>query len=502
MRRFSCLTVIFLFLLLSSNGHAELRETIPLAGEWRFQLDGEDVGVQEKWYSEKLADTIQLPGTTDEAKKGIRNTKRVDDRLSRPWMWVGAAWYQREVEIPEHWAGKRITLQMERTKDSRVWVDGKFCAWNDSLSAPHILDLSEVMQPGKRTLTILIDNSRVPPVAKSHAIDERTQTNWNGIIGKFELEASTPVWVEDIQVYPDVKNEQAKVKVVIGNQTGKVAKGEMTFRGATANTPKTRKYGAERLEVTAAAPLTSFEYVWKPQGGLPLWDEFDPTLINLTVDLVTRVGEDALMDQKTVRFGMREITTDRNKILVNGKRVFLRGRIDCCFYPLTGYPPMDREGWLEVIGQLKEWGLNHVRYHSWTPPRAAFEAADELGFFFQAELPNKSTAFFADEEDDPNAARFNIDYVPGEEGGTGVTLYDYAMRETAAIMRHYGNSPSFALYTLGNEMGRRMPMYDVVARFQREDPRRLYAQGSNNMHWKPSYAEGDDFWVAKGITDE
>ncbi|MGB0744014.1 MAG: sugar-binding domain-containing protein, partial [Opitutales bacterium] len=252
-------------LLLCSIGHGEIRETISLAGEWRFQLDGEDVGVKEKWYSEKLVDTILLPGTTDEAKKGIRNTKRVDDRLSRPWKWVGAAWYQREVEIPEDWAGKRITLQMERTKDSRVWVDGKFCGWNDSLSAPHILDLSEVMLPGKRTLTILIDNSRVPPVAKSHAIDERTQTNWNGIIGTFELEASTPVWVEDIQVYPDVKNEQAKVKVVIGNQTGQVAKGELTFRGATANTPKIRKYGAERLEVTAAAPLTTLEYIWKPE---------------------------------------------------------------------------------------------------------------------------------------------------------------------------------------------------------------------------------------------
>jgi len=479
-----------------------LRQTIPLDGEWRFQLDGEDVGAREKWYAKKLADMITLPGTTDEAKKGIRNTKRVDDRLSRPWMWIGAAWYQREVEIPEEWAGKHITLQMERTKDSRVWVDGKFCGWNDSLSAPHVLDLSEVMKPGKRTLTILIDNSRVPPVAKSHAIDERTQTNWNGIIGKFELEASAPVWVEDFQVYPDVANGQAKVSVVIGNRTGKLAKGELTFRGSSTNTPKPKNYGAVRVNVNAASRYTTVDYTWKPGGALPLWDEFEPTLINLTADLVTRVGDDAHLDQSEVRFGMREISTDRNLLLVNGKRVFLRGRIDCCFYPLTGYPPMDREGWRKVIGQLKDWGLNHVRYHSWTPPKAAFEVADELGFYFQAELPNKSTAFFADEQDDPNAAKYNIDYLAGEDGGTGVTLYEYAMRETEAITRHFGNSPSFTMYTLGNEMGRRMPMYDVVAHFQKKDPRHLYAQGSNNMHWKPTYAEGDDFWVAKGITDE
>ena len=64
----------------------------------------------------------------------------------------------------------------------------------------------------------------MPPVAKSHAIDERTQTNWNGIIGRLELQASAPVWIEDLQVYPDVANKQAKLRVVVGNLTGKVAR--------------------------------------------------------------------------------------------------------------------------------------------------------------------------------------------------------------------------------------------------------------------------------------
>lgn len=485
------------------SAHADaVRETIPLGGEWDFQLDGEERGIEEEWFNKSLNDTIQLPGTTDEAKKGIKNTKRVDDRLSRPWKWIGAAWYQRKVEIPDSWAGKRITLTMERTKDSRVWVDGQFCAWNDSLSAPHVLDLSDVMTPGTRTLTILIDNARVPPVAKSHAIDERTQTNWNGIIGEFKLEASAPVWLEEMQIYPDIDKGQARVRVVVGNRTGKVAKGEITLRPRITNVERPRGLGAQRFPITASGALTTVDINWDPGVEIPLWDEFNPALVEMGADLAVRVEDAAYMDVQQVRFGMREISRDRNKLLLNGEEIFLRGRIDCCFYPLTGYPPMDREGWLKVIGQLKEWGLNHARYHSWTPPSAAFEAADELGFYFQAELPNKSTAFFAKDQDDPNAAKHNIDYVAGVDGGTGVTLYDYAMRESEAIMRHYGNSPSFTMYTLGNEMGRRAPMYDVIAHLQRLDPRHLYAQGSNNMHWKPSYAEGDDFWVAKGITDE
>ena len=51
------------------------------------------------------------------------------------------------------------------------------------------------------------------------------------------------------------------------------------------------------------------------------------------------------------------------------------------------------------------------------------------------------------------------------------------------------------MFTLGNELGRNQGMFELVAHFKKIDPRHLHAQGSNNMHWNPSLAEGDDFWV-------
>ncbi|HEX5790773.1 MAG TPA: hypothetical protein VFY13_06445, partial [Luteolibacter sp.] len=111
-------------------------------------------------------------------------------------------------------------------------------------------------------------------------------------------------------------------------------------------------------------------------------------------------------------------------------------------------------------------------------------------------------AFATGEEDDQNAAKHNIDYQVGVDGGTGVSLHEYAIRESEAILREYGNQPSLVMYALGNELGRRPGMYEVVSHLQAFDPRHLYAQGSNNKHWDPSYAEGDDFWVAMGVADE
>ena len=90
-------------------------EDISLAGQWRFRRDDQNVGVDQRWYAGPLAAaadgpaTIRLPGTTDEAKAGLPNPKKPTlDGLYRPNVYTGAAWYQRDVEIPAAWRGKHV----------------------------------------------------------------------------------------------------------------------------------------------------------------------------------------------------------------------------------------------------------------------------------------------------------------------------------------------------------------------------------------------------------
>ena len=466
---------------------------IPLHGTWQFQLDPENVGIKQEWFARELKDTVTLPGTTDENRKGIQKDEQRVDRLSRVWYWKGPAWYQRRVTIPATWKGRRITLFLERTKNTRVWVDKRFCGWDDTLSAPQVFDVTAAMTPGRHTITVLVDNSKLPPVGPAHAVDERTQTNWNGIIGKMELRATAPVWLDDVQVYPNAREKKARVRVVVGNITGLTASGQITVGCESYNVAESSVFKTQTVKVSAPERENVVEFTYEPGETVPLWDEFEPAMLRLDLRLETTAGGETYSDKRSVNFGMRDFVRERNRLLINGKRVFLRGRIDCANYPLTGYPPMDKAGWRRLLSIAKAWGINHFRFHSWCPPEAAFEAADELGVYFQAELPNKRSGFHAPE--DTEAAIHNIDRLDVEAVDTKVSLYDYGKREGELILKSFGNHPSFVMFTLGNELGRTQGMFELVEHFGKTDPRHLYAQGSNNMHWNPSLAEGDDFWV-------
>jgi len=471
-------------------------EIMDLSGTWKFQLDPDNKGMVEKWFSRSFSDSISLPGTTDEAGKGIYLDERAVGRLSRVWYWKGAAWYQKELIIPEHWSGKRVALFMERTKDTYVWFDEIFCGYENTLSAPQVRDLTKAVTPGKHRITILVDNAKLPPVGPSHAVDEHTQTNWNGIVGRIELQVCNPVWIDEVQVYPDVQANRAKIRVRIGNITGKQAAGVLSLSAESWNTDKPVNFQARKEDIAGISREKLVEIIYDFNKAAPLWNEFDPALIRLNLELNARCGDQAYTSSKQVDFGMREIRREGKYIMLNGERLFLRGRIDCANYPLTGYPPMEREEWLQFFRHLKSYGINHWRFHSWCPPDKAMAAADMTGIYLQPELPNKwSEMDRRSMKDETVRALYNIDYLELDTGMINMSLKDYLIREGELIFKYFGNHPSFVMFTLGNELGRNEAMYELVAHFRDVNPRSLYAQGSNNMYRKPSFAEGDDFWV-------
>lgn len=457
--------------------HAQVMD---LSGTWRFAIDRDDQGISAQWYLRTLNDNVHLPGSM------ITNGKGDPVDLNTPWIgsffdqtffkqdryapyrtrenfkipyWLqpdnyysGVAWYQRDIEIPQSWKKKSIHLFFERCHwESRVWIDGKEVGMQNALSAPQQYDLTDYLTPGKHTLSVRIDNAvrDIDPGENSHSISDHTQGNWNGIAGAMYLEAKGSSYYKQLHVSPQVENGSLTVKANVCNTTDKRRKVSLVFnlQGNETTQSFTLQPGDNQLEVTLALPK-----------DVKTWDEFNPNLYTLSCSLQS--GKEKL-DNRDVTFGCRTWSVNNGRLSLNGTPVFLRGTLHCAAFPLTGYPATDKEEWMRELRICKQYGINHIRFHSWCPPEAAFQAADELGMYYMIECSswaNQSTTI-----------------------GDGKPIDEFIRQEAERIVNAYGNHPSFCMMAYGNEpAGKHSNDYltRFVTEWKKRDPRRLYTSAA------------------------
>ena len=494
MNKYSYVCLLFAILFSLSSFSAKPKdEVIRLEGNWHFEIDRKDEGIAQKWYNRNLSDKIHLPGSMAEFLKGDEITLKTKwtgsiydssfyfiprlEKYRQPgnihipfWLtpakhYVGAAWYQKEVKIPANWKGKRILLHLERAHiETRVWVNDKEVGLQNSLVAPHVYDLSPYLATGKQRISIRIDNSikKINVGPDSHSITDHTQGNWNGIIGKMELEAISPVYIDDVQIYPDVKNRKARMKITVNNSTPNNFNGKIVIAAKSFNS----KVSDQTEEVSTTLSISrqgdkTIELELPFGKGMLTWDEFDPALYNLDVQLVSK----GINASKKVQFGMREFKIEGNRFLINGNPVFLRGTVHNCEFPLTGYPATTVEAWETILRKIKSYGLNHVRFHSWCPPEAAFIAADKVGLYLQPEGPSW-----------PNH---------GPKIGLGQPVDQFLYDETTRMAKEYGNYASFTMLSAGNEpAGNQVKYLNAFVDFWKaKDSRRVYTGMSVGGSW-------------------
>jgi len=463
------------------------REELSLAGTWGFKIDSLDQGVEQQWFNDKFSETVSLPGSMAENGKGYEVTLNTDwtgdivdrsyftdkkyEKYRQPgnikipfWLkpvkyYKGAAWYQKEVEIPENWTGKRIVLFLERCHwESSVFVNGKKAGSQNSLSTPHEYDITDLLTAGKNRIAVRIDNRVIIPIGvNSHSISDHTQGNWNGMAGTLKLSATSKVYIDEVRVFPDLGKKIAKVIVTIKNQGNSDFKGKLTLQARSYNLLKGWKFPGKNVTIVTNSEEQQVIINYKipdPQ----LWSEFSPALYKLSAVLKEK-GK--VVDNKQVDFGMREFKTKGTMFEVNGSTVFLRGTTECCIFPLTGYPPADTAYWMRILQVCRDYGLNHMRFHSYCPPEAAFIAADKLGIYFHVECSSWANQ--------------------GTSVGDGGPVDRFIYEEGDRIVREYGNHPSFCMLAYGNEpAGRNQNKFlgDLITYWKAKDNRMVYTSGA------------------------
>ena len=439
--------LIYIFLMLGAC-QSKAQDIISLSGEWEFAVG------ETPYYK----DYIVLPGsmlTNDKGNPVDMKTQwtgslydssfyfnpymekyRVEGNIKFPFFltpekhYVGAAWYRKSVYVPTEWAGQPVFLFLERPHiETTVFVNGHSAGHDLSLSTPHRYDLTNYIKAGERNDIVIRVYNGIENVCvgqDSHSVTDQTQGNWNGIIGRIELQAGICIWRKE--VIPNLKDHT--VDIVINEHV--------------------------------------FHAQINPEAEL--WDEFTPKLHTVVVQYN---GWDV-----PVTFGLREVSIKGRQLFINGHPLFLRGTVENCCFPETGYPPTDEEEWMRAFTKIKEYGLNHVRFHSYCPPEAAFNAADRLGIYLQVEGPSW-----------PNH---------GVRLRRGQKIDEYLLEESKRIINEYGSHPSFIMMAAGNEPAGDWVPYcnEWVKQMSKYDKSKIYAGASVGGGW--AWDNGSQYHVKGG----
>ena len=370
-----------------------------------------------------------------------------------------------------------MTLFLERPHiETTVLVNGHHVGHQMSLSTPHRYDVTRHIKFGARNdIEVCVYNGieNVGVGQDSHSVSDQTQGNWNGIAGRIELQAHwSKVNIKRVGVYPDAAARQVKVVVELGDW--------MPFLRVM---PLTEYYVNVSVEHRDAKGKADFyhtvskiadgkrrEFIINLGPDAKLWDEYRPNLYQLTVE----AGDDSY----NTTFGLRDISIRGRQFYINGRPLFLRGTVESCCFPETGYPPTDEAEWERIFTKCKEYGLNHVRFHSYCPPEAAFAVADRMGIYLQPEGPTW-----------PNH---------GVKLRRGMIIDKYLMEESKRIVDEYGHHPSFVMMAAGNEPAGDWVAYcnDWVKEMHRYDSTRVYCGAAVGGGW--AWDSGSEYHVKGG----
>jgi len=400
--------------------HAEnpVRLHLDLDGEWQFKIDPLDAGEQQRWYllQQKFDQTIRVPGCWQ--AQGIGSPSGI---LRHDYS--GNAWYRRVVRVPSDWGGRRITLRIGGAlRVVTAFVNGQPAGRHDGMSAPFAFDVTAQVEPGAdNVIALRVAN---PGAAPSESPDRQPPTrptgslnaigNWGGLFEPVELQATSQVWLDRIRVRSEVETKTIHFRVLLRNVTPERFTGSLRVA-----VPGTQAKG----DVAIPPGQTTETSLTLAMPGAQLWSPEHPSLYSAVISLFRGAEE---IDRLEQRFGISEVRTQGNVLLLNNKPLYLRGYGDDDVEILSGTPSSSRETYVKRLQLARAMGFNAVRFHSMTPVREFYEAADENGILVMAELPVAYTQYL-------------------------LPFKDFLRSELTEVLLEYDNHPSFLSLALGNE---------------------------------------------------
>ena len=344
-------------------------EWLNLNGSWRFRCDDEQVGLQQAWYKGPLSDAevITVPFAPNAAASGITGC-RTDTTL----------WYQRDFDLPADWQDRRICLRFGAVDyRSLVFVNDTLAGEHSGGYSPFGMDIEHALVPGKNRLTVRVEDSLswTQPRGKQ-AGTTRWPIDYDGVCGIWQsvwLEPLPEVSVESVFPHFSLASSRLTCLVEFSRQLEGTLQVVLMKAGSVVASAEaiTGSRAESRVEMFNDAP--------------ELWSPENPHLYDLRIVLTTETGE---QDEVSSYCGLREITTDKGQLRLNGEQLYIRGVLDQGYFPDGWYTATSDQDLRKDIELTLAMGFNCVRKHQKAEDPRYLYWADQLGLLVWSEMPS------------------------------------------------------------------------------------------------------------------
>ena len=387
-RRAPVLGVLFALLTAGASSSAQTPRTAPariphaehprpdfqraewqnLNGTWRFRFDASNAGEQAGWFRTALGAPreITVPFPWGSALSGVPDSADI-------------GWYERTVEVPTSWRGKRVFLVVGASDwRTSAWLDGVKLGEHQGGYTPFSLELTQHAKHGTpQRLTIRVDDTAHDFKLEGKQGYGKARGMWQTVY----LEARGTAPLRYVHFTPNATLNGVGVVARLLEPATR----DLTFRVAFTNRDDapgaTRRIARGHSEVRFEVPL--------PEARR--WSLEDPFLHEVTMSVA---GEGLAEDRVDGYFGMRTISvvdlpgTSIPYVALNGKPIYLQLALDQAYHPEGFYTfPSDSFAKLEVL-RARQIGLNGLREHIKIESPRKLYWADKLGVLIMADVPN------------------------------------------------------------------------------------------------------------------
>jgi beta-glucuronidase len=386
------------------------RNNITLNGKWSYIVDPLENGYYDyrllpfknngffenkKWNTTDLTEYNFATSATMDIPSDW-NSK--DERL---FFYEGTVWFQKDFNYKKSSQTKGILHFGAVNYDAKVYVNGKLAGSHVGGYTPFNFDVTNLLVDGNNFVVVKVDNKRHKDNVPTVNMD---WWNYGGITRDVTLAQVPNTYIEDYLVQLD-KKDKTKISgwVKLNSETAN--------QSVSINIPELK---IRKNVTTDAKGMAYFEIKSKPL----LWTPENPKLYEVAINKAD--------ENITDKIGFRTIETKGKEILLNGKKVFLRGISIHEEAPFRSGRAWSTEDAVTLLTWAKELGCNYVRLAHYPHNENMVKEAEKMGLMIWSEVPVYWTISWTNPDTYANAERQLHDMIYRDKNRCGIVIWSIA----------------------------------------------------------------------------